>query len=131
MNGTGSTLEIYPFVPTSCYVEHLHLTAEKENNHHSKPWVKLVSIRSLNCSETERKQNGIFAYMNPPPSLPPPPFSFPPAWVKHHISSIPTQALSIPTSGPSLQIHIIFLICCPHRMRQNLSHRLLQLQWTF
>lgn len=75
MNGTGSALEIYPFMPTSCYVEHLHLTAEKENKHHSKPWVKLVSIRSLNCNETERKQNGIFAYMSSP-SLPPPPFSF-------------------------------------------------------
>lgn len=73
MNGTGSTLEIYPFVPTSCYVEHLHLTAEKENNHHSKPWVKLVSIRRLNCNETERKQNGTFSYMSsllsPPPLL--------------------------------------------------------------
>jgi len=79
MNGTGSALEIYPFVPTSCYVEHLHLTAEKENNHHSKPWVKLVSIRSLNCNETERKKNGIITYMSSAPSFPPPSFSFPPA----------------------------------------------------
>lgn len=131
MNGTGSTLEIYLFVPTSCYVEHLRLTAEKENNHHSKPWVKLVSIRSLDCNETERKQNGTFAYVNSPPSLPPSPFSFPPAWVKYHISSVPTQALSIPTSVSSLQIRAIFLICRLHRMRQNLSHRLLQAQWAF
>lgn len=68
MNGTGRVLEIYPFMPTSCYVEHLHFTAEKENNHHSKPWVKLASIRSLNCNETEGKQNGIFSYLSSPSS---------------------------------------------------------------
>lgn len=117
MNGTCSTLESYPYVPTSCYVKHLHLTAEKENNLHSKPWVKLVSIRSLNWNETERKQNGISAYMSSPPSLSPLPFSFPPVWVKHHIFSVPTQIPIIPTGGASTQICAFFLIFPPHRLR--------------
>lgn len=108
MNGTGSALDIYPLVPTSCYVEHLHLTVEKENNHHSKLWVKLVLIRCLNCNETERKQKGITAYKSSPPSLPHCPFHYlQPGWsiislqFPHRPSSSP-QAGLMPKSVSSL-----------------------------